>query len=474
MSRNIAKFYALILVLAAALPWMRTANAVPAYARETGMPCTSCHIGTDSVPNFTRTGRLFAMRSYNVPYVREKMRYEGQTLDNNKQYGGDYLSLNWMDYFSARLISDLASGGRRIDGSDQDVTSRPLARMALFYTGQITDWLGLWTEIGYLGNNSLSSVTTGQAGPTGLNLFAYDEYRLSATWDYGKGSFWGISLGNEHPNVVGQFNFPLPLPDLWFMGQGGSGRSKDISNLSVQTFWNDRLWLQGAIVTGGDNNNWDNGSNQYINVAYDFFRKTSNDLWLVFEYYRGDDFPSIMTPTKNSFICPGACPPGIVDTNFSITNTPGFTPGPIVNAPVLKVDDFDSYKISAQWAVADRGVNTWYAGLMLHEMKENFVAGGNVKHTMLGASIRYFYERTYGFEAYWRTNLNYKYHTADGVTRDTYTKDAYGMTFYWNPAMNFSTHLYWTPRVQNIVFKDEKHLYQGKGDSWSVGFEYNF
>ena len=75
----------------------------------------------------------------------------------------------------ARLVSELVQGGHANNGTKNDTTSRPLARMAFFYTGPITDWLSLWTEIGYLGNNSVNSVTTGNTGPTGLNFYAYDE-----------------------------------------------------------------------------------------------------------------------------------------------------------------------------------------------------------------------------------------------------------------------------------------------------------
>ena len=95
-------------------------QAVPAFSRQTGMNCNSCHIGThDIVPNFTRTGRLFAMRGYQVPYIRERLRAEGDTGNNNEQskYGGDYLALNWTDFFSARLLSEVARGGEDAPGN---------------------------------------------------------------------------------------------------------------------------------------------------------------------------------------------------------------------------------------------------------------------------------------------------------------------------------------------------------------------
>ena len=127
------------------------AQAVAAFARQTGMNCNSCHIGTyNIVPNFTRTGRLFAMRGYQVPYIRERLHAEGDTGNSNEQskYGGDYLALNWTDFFSARLISEVVRGGEDTSGRSLDERSSPINRMSLFFSGAITDWLGVWTEIG--------------------------------------------------------------------------------------------------------------------------------------------------------------------------------------------------------------------------------------------------------------------------------------------------------------------------------------
>jgi len=455
-----------------------SAHAVPAFARQTGMNCNSCHIGTDSVPNFTHAGRMFAMRGYSRPYVRERMRNES-SFGQDSQYGGEYLSLNWDDFFSMRFISELVQDGHNNDGSSRDATTRPLSRAAMFFTGQINEWLGIWTEMGYLGNNSVNSVTTGNTGPTGVNFYAYDEFRLSASFDldpkgfFGPGSFWGMSLGNEHPNSVGQFNFPIALPDMWYNGQGGTGRSKDIGTLSLHGLFFGKLWLQVAGVSGGDNVNLSDGSNQYFNVAYNLIGRQRNDLWIIGEIYRGNDFPSIMTPQKSSFICPGACPPGVTDSSLSFTNSAGFTSQTILNAPIEEVDDFFSYKLSVQQAVADRGPHTWYAAATLHSMKQDFVSGAEVERTVLGGTLRYFYKRTYGIELYLRDNLTYEYTTPAGLKRDTYSKAFYGTTLLWYPSMNFSVHLTYSPVGQNTVFKDQRNLYQGDGDSYGLGFEFN-
>ena len=90
------------------------AQAMPSFARQTGMNCNSCHIGTDNVPNFTRTGRIFAMRGYVRPTVRERLRHDSDMVEDQPQYGGDYLALNWDDFFAARLISELIQGGKNL------------------------------------------------------------------------------------------------------------------------------------------------------------------------------------------------------------------------------------------------------------------------------------------------------------------------------------------------------------------------
>ncbi len=471
MIRNI---WALAALVGAMLLVPFEAAAMPSFARQTGMNCNSCHIGTDNVPNFTRTGRLFAMRGYTRPVVRDRLRHEGDTIEGESQYGGHYLSLNWDDFFSARLVSELIQMSKNNAGVKQDTTTTPLARMAFFYTGPITDWIGLWTEIGYLGNNSLNSVTTGDTGRTNLNLYAYDEYRLSTGYDIEPGTFIGMSLGNENPNVVTQWVFPAGLPDFWSFGQGGTGRAKEIAAISFHGFFKDQFWAQVAFQSGVNNISWSNGWNLYTNFAYNMFRTTRNDLWFVWEHFRGNDIVSPMTQYKSSYICPGTCPTGVTDSTLSITNQLGGTNGIITGAPVVVIDDFSSNKLRVEHSVADRGPHSWIASAVYHDLKMNIVGGGKIERDVFGVYGRYFYNRTYGFYATWWRDLDYTFTNAAGVKRGTYQKDNMAITFLWNPAMNFSIHLQYNPRTQNRVFDDQKNLYQGNGKTMTLGMEYNF
>ncbi|HEX6634298.1 MAG TPA: hypothetical protein VF038_10045 [Usitatibacter sp.] len=461
--------------LALALPFVATeSQAMPSFARQTGMVCNSCHIGTDNVPNFTRTGRLFAMRGYTRPVVREKLRADGQTAPGEPQYGGDYISLNWTDFFAARFISSFASQSKT-NGVKSDVRANPISRMAMFYTGPVTDWLGLWTEIGYLGNNSLQSVTNGESGPSNLNFFAYDEYRLSTSRTISDNSFIGMSYGNEPGDVVTQFVFPTGIPRFFSLGQGGTGKAKTMGTLSFHAFLNDSLWLQFAPNTGVTNNSWSDGWQKYYSIAYDFFRKTDNDVWVGLEYSHGNDNASILTPYKTSFICPGTCPPGVTDSSLSFSGTLGGRP--VTGAPIEKVKKFHTYSTRVEWDVADRGPHSWIAMIQANGTKQDYESGASAERNLAGVYLRYFFHRTYGIQAsYWK-DFKYEYHGADGVTHNFGKAHGSNIVLLWNPAMNVSFHAAFNPNSQSAVFTEAS---TGAGpsprtsSSWDIGMEYSF
>ena len=441
--------------LVCALPFLATeSQAVPAFARQTGMVCTTCHIGQDSVPNFTRTARIFQMRGYFTPVVRERLRSDGATIEGEPQYGGDYLSVNMMDFFSARFVSEVAQQSKS-GNVKSDVTANPAARMSMFFTGAITDWLGLWTEIGYLGNNSIGSVTAGNTGPTNLNYFAFDEFRLATSRTIGENSFIGMSIGNEPGDVVSEFLFPLGLPRFFSLGQGGTGKAASMSTVSLHAFVDDQFWIQFAPNTGVTNNSWSNGWQQYYAVAWNALRQTENDLWLAIEYSRGNDNASILTPTKSSFICPTTCPAGVTDSSLSFTNTLGGRP--VAGAPIEIVDSFNTYSWRVEHTAADRGPHSWVALLEGNGTKQNYKSGASAKRDHVGVYLRYYYLRTYGFQASWAHDFTYKYTSPTGVTADfgsTNTKNLAavesGDEFQRAPELQF-------PVVQRGVYGSDDH-----------------
>ena len=462
--------------LVCALPFLATeSQAVPAFARQTGMVCTTCHIGQDNVPNFTRTARIFQMRGYFTPTIRERIRGDGQTIEGEPQYGGDYLSVNMMDFFSARFVSELAQQSK-VNGVKSDVTSTPAARMSMFFTGPITDWLGLWTEIGYLANNSINSVTVGNTGPTNENTFAFDEFRLATSRQINENSFIGASIGNEPGDVVTEFVFPIGVPRFFSLGQGGVGKAATMSTLSLHGFFNDQFWAQFAAQSGVTNNSFSNGWQQYYSFAWNALRQTENDLWLGVEYSHGNDNASILTPTKSSFICPTTCPAGVTDSSLSFTNTLGGRP--VAGAPVEVVDKFDTYSWRIEHTAADRGPHSWVAMIQGNGTKQDYRSGASAKRDIIGVYLRYYYLRTYGFYASYYKDFKYEYTSPSGQKTDFGKTDGSNITLLWSPAMNFSVHLAYNFPQENAIYYPSGSTgtppASVKASSWNLGFEYNF
>ncbi len=68
VDRTVAAIPALILVVAVLLPAPKPANAIPAFARKYGLPCSACHIGWPELNNF---GQVFRDNGYQMMNERD-------------------------------------------------------------------------------------------------------------------------------------------------------------------------------------------------------------------------------------------------------------------------------------------------------------------------------------------------------------------------------------------------------------------
>ena len=68
INRVVAAVPALILLAAVLLPAPKPANAIPAFARKYGLPCSACHIGWPELNNF---GQVFRDNGYQMMNERD-------------------------------------------------------------------------------------------------------------------------------------------------------------------------------------------------------------------------------------------------------------------------------------------------------------------------------------------------------------------------------------------------------------------
>lgn len=202
--RFIARFIALtlgalLIGLIAAAP--DAALAIPAFARQTGMECASCHVGAFG-PQLTATGRMFKVMGYTLGEKKALMNY----------------------------ISAMAVGGNehtRAAVQDPDLgkpnNNTTVDQISLFYGGRITDHVGAMAQVTYDPNARATALDNTDI-----------RYATTATLG-GKNLIWGVSL-NNNPSMQDLWNTtpawgfpyiasalaPAPATDSFMSGEGGA------------------------------------------------------------------------------------------------------------------------------------------------------------------------------------------------------------------------------------------------------------
>ena len=156
------------------------AQALPAFARQTGQNCVSCHAG-GQFPELTPYGRLFKLTGYTM--------------------GARALPLAVMGVIGAAKVADT----RKSDdpGADFQKNGQPvLSSASLFIAGKITDNLGLFSQISY-DNYAMQDANGnfhGHSGADNVDLRFADRF-IDAKRDL----IYGLSL-NNNPSVTDPWN----------------------------------------------------------------------------------------------------------------------------------------------------------------------------------------------------------------------------------------------------------------------------
>ena len=173
-----------ILLLAATLLATQQAQAVPSFARQTGLACNACHT---IAPQLNAFGRFFKLHGY--------------VMGSDKLSGGTaQLSIDKFPPLSVMVIlsntlTSKAQPDSAINGaSAQNGSASFPQQLSIFYAGAITQQLGAFAQLTYT-----------QAS----DHFTMDNtdvrYAQDVTWDGGEALLWGITI-NNNPTVQDVWN----------------------------------------------------------------------------------------------------------------------------------------------------------------------------------------------------------------------------------------------------------------------------
>lgn len=237
-----------ILAAAALLPLLfalapTSAQALPAFARQTGQNCVACHAG-GQFPELTPYGRMFKMTGYTI--------------------GQHALPLSMMGVVSASRVSN--TGKSDNPPADFQKQGAPIfATGSLFIAGKVTENLGLFSQITY-DNYAAQSVAPDGAGAGEFqghtNADNIDLRYADRFIDTNRDLIVGVSM-NNNPSVSDPWNtaaawmqyVPVPSPTSSAFVDGnapypGYGAGGNVAGLSAYAYLNKAIYGEvGAYET---------------------------------------------------------------------------------------------------------------------------------------------------------------------------------------------------------------------------------
>lgn len=371
------------------------AQAAAAFARQTGMSCTHCH--TVRGPSQTAIGKMFFIQGYRMQSLWGEIRHgEPYAMGTGKEGGSFWLAESPTMYlwWRTRMIPWVKKSGDAFTDIQEKAYAALPSRWALGLGGPIGDYIGIWNEeyfqpyaerfVGCSGaspnitcnRDDHQWTSTGGNGPEYPPLNGVDyHYRFSHVEVDELDVQFQKEVGWLPPtNVVGMAvtNRGRRVPN----SRGGSaitsavGPGDSSSNGSVQLFgYNGEALLLNFTTTVGDDVSWE--KRDYILTVYYWpWRNNQRDLSFDFWWTEAND----------------AGP--VVGNN------------PLGHANIDKGDNH-SFNLRTNYVAADVGphmldfeINVGYG------MSEMNSSDGKVEFTQfsIDPGIRYFYNRTYGFQ----------------------------------------------------------------------------
>jgi hypothetical protein len=456
-----------MLAVIASVSLASSASAVPSFTRQTGLTCNQCHITFSNVPDFTFTGKKFRLNGYRTPYVAEKIEAgEEGSLTGNR------LVLGLQNIFSLRFRNNLlaqskpASDASKAAPAKGPVTIQPGTSISWFYVGGIGEHIGMWNEFYFDTAGNVSA----DAAPFRINGF--DEYDLKFVFNPGYDNIVGFAVTTQDlPSLSGfsPFNSGASANQLQ---RGGIGNAHAAyANIAAYTFIKDRLLLVGGVQPGETNYNFSDGMNYMANVAYAFGNTDHMQLWYAGWVKAGNDGLPIVSSiglTSDRGITYGD---GITGISALHKDSKGVSLGAYLPS---NTGDFVRTKQELHYGFIDKGPHSLTTAFGYTWNRETYDDGAEIKQAGIGGTVRYMYDRTYGFQYAANTYLSNKFTDSHGIVHPITKASNYGtITGYYRPAMNFSFNVSAGMTTSLGQLLDDTRTVR-KGWTWSIAYDFFF
>jgi hypothetical protein len=236
VSRNLTAIATLAAALLAAAP---QADAVPSFARQTGMACEACHT---VYPELTHFGRVFKANGYilsNIKQVRDVTGKKEELLSLAQTVPLSIMAQ--ISYTQMKTsVPDLSSAGA--PGVAQNGTAGFPQQLSLFYAGKIAPNFGAFFQLTYANVSGTISIDN-------TDLRFADTTLLSNNSPL----TYGISLNNNPTvqdlwNTVPAWGYPYTASNAAVSPLAGTAIdgafAQDVAGITGYLFWNESLYAE--------------------------------------------------------------------------------------------------------------------------------------------------------------------------------------------------------------------------------------
>jgi hypothetical protein len=255
------------------------AQAVPSFARQTGMACEACHT---VFPELTHFGRMFKANAYTIDNLKP---VRGITATKQEMLALSGLPpISLMVQVSETNLSKAVPDGVGTGNVSQSDTAAFPQQVSLFYAGKIAPQVGAFIQLTY-------SNASGTVGIDNTDL----RYASNLLLPDDRSLIWGITANNNPTvqdlwNSTPAFGFPFDSSNAAVSPLAGTeidgALAQDVAGISVYAMWNETLYgelgtyrsaKQGAAngLTGaagpldGTTSNVITGGAPYYRLAYE-------------------------------------------------------------------------------------------------------------------------------------------------------------------------------------------------------------
>jgi hypothetical protein len=231
---------AAILVLSALLA--PAAQAVPSFARQTGVACAVCHT---VFPELTKFGRVFKASGYtldNMPQIQAVSSKREELLELSKTPALSIMTQISYTTLKTRLpdVSNPAAPGLTQNG-----TAGFPQQLSLFYAGKIAPHFGAFSQLTYANDTGKIGIDNTDLRFAGLTILPHKQTLI-----------YGISLNNNPTvqdlwNSTPAFGFPYAASNANVSRLAATEidgtLAQNVAGISAYAFWNESLYLESGV-----------------------------------------------------------------------------------------------------------------------------------------------------------------------------------------------------------------------------------